>query len=139
VSGADQHRYALPEPQLHPLAAAGAIRPSGGSEPNSPAAVVEQRPVTLDLETDDVAESATTTRAQPGQLPGRSRRATRHPDATRPPRERSRRRRRQSTRAGPEDRAVEALRLVEARHWPFHAGFRRSMNAATPSRKSSLV
>ena len=37
------------------------------------------------------------------------------------------------------ERTVKVLLLMEARHWPFHTGFRRSMKAATPSRKSSLV
>ena len=37
------------------------------------------------------------------------------------------------------DRAVEALRLVIANHRPLHIGFRRSMKALTPSRKSALV
>src|SRR5437773_5370759 len=35
--------------------------------------------------------------------------------------------------------AAEALLLVEVRHRPFDAGLRFSMNARTPSRKSSLV
>lgn len=37
------------------------------------------------------------------------------------------------------ERTVKAPLLMETGHWPFHTGFRRSMKAATPSRKSSLV